>query len=251
MKRRKSSKDAKLSKGLKSKESKSSSSSKGTQSQPKSSGHIDDQPDIEPAPKHDWFQKPNKPPTPDHAWNKSKSVDFRPPQKWINAIAKARQPPLTFNELMGTPIDFSSYVMNRLKIDNLTQEILVGPAFNLLKGLCKSLAELRYHFEECYKAVNDRLDWHNPEGHKYPFDLSKPLPLIEDRGRQVVPADYFINNDVKYMKCGSSSSKYATFTTRTKVAKYANIEGTKDMVPTLWSPVKVAYNKHAVWGTYH
>nr|GEX09614.1 hypothetical protein [Tanacetum cinerariifolium] len=79
----------------------------------------------------------------------------------------------------------------------------------------------------------------------------KPLPLIEDQGRQVVPADYFINNDLKYLKGGSSSSKYATSTTRTKAAKYDNIEGIEDMVPKLWSPVKVAYNKHVVWGTYH
>ncbi|GJR81612.1 retrovirus-related pol polyprotein from transposon TNT 1-94 [Tanacetum coccineum] len=179
------------------------------QDQENKSGHIDDQPDNEAAPKHDWFQKPDKPPTPDRAWNKSKSVNFRPPQKWISTIAKARQPPRTFDELMGTPINFSAYVMNRLKIDNLTQEILVGPAFNLLKGSCKSFAELEYQFEECYKAVNDRLDWHNLEGREYPFELSKPLPLIENRGR------------------------------------------IEDMVPTLWSPVKVAYNKHAVWGTYH
>nr|GFA59140.1 integrase, catalytic region, zinc finger, CCHC-type, peptidase aspartic, catalytic [Tanacetum cinerariifolium] len=40
-------------------------------------------------------------------------------------------------------------------------------------------------------------DWNNPEGHEYPFDLSKPLPLIEAQGRQVVPADYFFNNDLE------------------------------------------------------
>nr|GEW40141.1 hypothetical protein [Tanacetum cinerariifolium] len=79
---------------------------------------------------------------------------------------------------------------------------------------------------------------------------SKPLPLIEDQGSQVVPADYFKNNDLKYQKGGSSSIKYVTFTTRTKTAKYENIEGVEDMVPTLWIPVKVAYNKHVVWGTY-
>ncbi|GJX68269.1 hypothetical protein Tco_0303996 [Tanacetum coccineum] len=61
----------------------------------------------------------------------------------------------------------------------------------------------------------------------------KPLPLIEDRGRQVVPTDYFINNDLEYLKGGSSSRKYMTSTTRTKVAKYDNIEGIEDMVPTL------------------
>nr|GEX43401.1 hypothetical protein [Tanacetum cinerariifolium] len=63
------------------------------------------------------------------------------------------------------PQDQGKYVMHNLKIDNLTQDIL-----------------------------------NNPEGHGYPFDLSKPLPLIEAQGRQVVPADYFFNNDLKYLK---------------------------------------------------
>ncbi|GJY39176.1 hypothetical protein Tco_0425540 [Tanacetum coccineum] len=70
--------------------------------------------------------------------------------------------------------------------------------------------ELEYHFEECYKVVTDRLDWTNLEGHQYPFDLSKPLPLIEVQGRQVVPTDYFINNDLEYLKGGSLSKKYIT-----------------------------------------
>nr|GEZ68072.1 hypothetical protein [Tanacetum cinerariifolium] len=83
--------------------------------------------------------KPDKPLTLDRAWNKSKSVNSRPPQKWINTIAKAKQPPRTFDELMGTPIDFLAYVINCVKIDNLTQEILVGPAFNLLKGSCRRI----------------------------------------------------------------------------------------------------------------
>nr|GEZ65211.1 hypothetical protein [Tanacetum cinerariifolium] len=145
------------------------------QDQGNESGHIDDQLDNVAAHKHDWFQKPNKPSTPNYAWYKSKSVDFIPPHKWICTIAtecyKEKQPPRMFNELIGTPIDFLAFVMNRLKIDNITQEILVGPTFNLLKGTCKSFAELKYHFEECYKAVNDRLDWHDPEGHEYLFDL--------------------------------------------------------------------------------
>ncbi|GJX59359.1 hypothetical protein Tco_0290749 [Tanacetum coccineum] len=132
---------------------------------------------------------------------------------------------------MSTHIDFSAYVMNHLRIDNMTQEILVGPACNLLKSTCKSFIELEYHFEECYKAVNDRLDWHNPEGHEYMFDLSNPLPLIEDQGRQVVPVDYFINNDLKYLKGGSLSRRYTTSTTKTKAAKYDNIKGIEDMVP--------------------
>ncbi|GJR21019.1 hypothetical protein Tco_0969546 [Tanacetum coccineum] len=131
-------------------------------------------------------------------------------------------------------------------IDNLTQEILVEPAFNLIKGTCKSFVELEYHFEECYKAVMDQLDWNNPERHEYPFDLSKPLPLIKAQGRQVVPADYFFNNALEYLKDGSSSKNYTTSITKTKAARYDNIKSIEDMVPELWSPVKVAYEKYAM-----
>nr|GEV47934.1 hypothetical protein [Tanacetum cinerariifolium] len=204
LKKQKTSKDVEPSRGSKSKESKSSSS-KGTKSQPKSSG---------------------------------KSAQAKEPILGSIKIVKVGKHPLTFDELMSTLIDFSAYVLNNLKIENLTQEYIVGPAFNLLRGTCKSQVELEYHFEECYKAVTDRLDWTNPKGHEYPFDLSKPLTLIEYQGRQVVLANYLINNDLKYMKGGSLSRKYTTSTTKTKAAKYDTIEGVEDMVPSLWSPVK-------------
>ncbi|GJY89242.1 retrovirus-related pol polyprotein from transposon TNT 1-94 [Tanacetum coccineum] len=71
---------------------------------------------------------------------------------WMNRIAHEEKPPLTFDELMSTLVDFSAYVMNNMKIENLKQEHLVGPAFNLLKGTCRSRVELEYNFEECYKA---------------------------------------------------------------------------------------------------
>ncbi|GJU47365.1 hypothetical protein Tco_1204631 [Tanacetum coccineum] len=69
--------------------------------------------------------------------------------------------------------------MNGLKINNLTQETLLGPAFRLLKGTRSNYAELEYDFKECYKALSEKLDWENPEGGDYPFDLTKPLPLVE------------------------------------------------------------------------
>ncbi|GJT06806.1 hypothetical protein Tco_0841268 [Tanacetum coccineum] len=86
---------------------------------------------------------------------------------------------------------------------------LVGTAFNLLKRTYRSRVELEYHFKECYKAVTYRLDWNNPEGQEYPFDINKPLP------------------------------KYMTSTTKTKAAKYDDIQGIEDMVPSLWTPVKM------------
>nr|GFB79369.1 hypothetical protein [Tanacetum cinerariifolium] len=87
--------------------------------------------------------------------------------------------------------------------------------------------------------------------HEYPFDLSKPLPLIDVQGCQVVHADYFFNNDLEYLKGESSSRKYTTSMTKTKAAKYDNIEGIEDMVLTLWSLVKAAYDKYAMWRIAH
>ncbi|GKF47386.1 hypothetical protein Tco_0137188 [Tanacetum coccineum] len=84
-------------------------------------------------------------------------------------MVSAAKDPLTFDDLMATPIDFSKYVLYRLQIDNLTQEILVGPGYNLLKGTCASSIKLEYNMEECFKALTDRLDWNNPEGDRCPF----------------------------------------------------------------------------------
>nr|GEW35414.1 hypothetical protein [Tanacetum cinerariifolium] len=123
-------------------------------------------------------------------------------------------------------------------------------SFNLLKGTCKSYVELEYNIEECYKAVTDQLDWNNTEGKEYLFNLSKPLPLIMDRGRQVVPAEYFINNDLAYLRGESSNKKYTNSRTIKKAVK-PDITGIEDMVPSLWSPIKVAYDRHVVWGTSH
>nr|GEV38420.1 hypothetical protein [Tanacetum cinerariifolium] len=168
---------------------------------------------------------------------------------WISVTTRVEKPHTSFDEFMDTPIDFSAFVINRLNITNLTQELLVGPKFNLLKGTCKSLTELEYYFEESSKATTEQLDWHNLEGKSYPFDLRKPLPLIPDhRGRQVIPQDYFINNDLEYLKGGSLRRQYSTFVIKTKTATY-EIKWIKDLVHNLWSPVKVVYEKHAYWVT--
>nr|GEV52245.1 retrovirus-related Pol polyprotein from transposon TNT 1-94 [Tanacetum cinerariifolium] len=52
----------------------------------------------------------------------------------VRDMVSALKNPLTFNDLMATLIDISKYMLNGLKIENLPQEIMLGPAFNLLKG---------------------------------------------------------------------------------------------------------------------
>ncbi|GJZ76612.1 hypothetical protein Tco_0641284 [Tanacetum coccineum] len=170
-------------------------------------GYNDEQPADKEITKADWFKKPERPPTLDPDW----------------------KPPTSFDELNDTSFDFSAFVMNWLKIPNLTQEILVGPAFNLLKGTCKSITKLEYYLKECSKATTERLDWHNSENKPYLFDLRKHLPLIQDhRGRQIIPQDYFINKDLEYLKGGDLSRRYSTSVTKTKDATY----------DLKWKPVK-------------
>ncbi|GKE72015.1 hypothetical protein Tco_1530087, partial [Tanacetum coccineum] len=94
----------------------------------------------------EWFKQPPRPPTPYLKWKKSQVVLDQPTQPWFNQMVSASGDPLAFNDLMATPIDFSNI-------------------------------KLEYNFQECFNALTDKLDWNNPKGDRYPFDLSKPLPL--------------------------------------------------------------------------
>nr|GEV02678.1 hypothetical protein [Tanacetum cinerariifolium] len=140
-------------------------------------------------------------------------------------LAKQADSRSSFNELMDTSVDLSAFLMNRLKVDTLTPELLAGLTYELMKGSCKSLVELEFFLEEVYKVTTDQLDWNNPKGHQYPHNLLKPLPLIPNsRGRRVIPFDHFINNDLEHLRGGASSRKYTTSVTKTKAADYGHIK---------------------------
>ncbi|GKC24155.1 hypothetical protein Tco_1026305 [Tanacetum coccineum] len=80
-------------------------------------GVTEDQPNEETFQHPDWFQKP------------------------ANLLLPIMEDPReSFNELMDTSLDFSAFMMNRLKVDTLTLEILAGLTFELMKGSCKSLS---------------------------------------------------------------------------------------------------------------
>ncbi|GJV49055.1 hypothetical protein Tco_1439267 [Tanacetum coccineum] len=108
-------------------------------------GVTKDQPDEDTSQLLDWFQKPAKPPTPYRDWNKTLPDAYGPVQPWLSSLAQMEDPRESFNELMDTPIDFSAFMMNRLKVDTLTPELLAGLTFELMKGSCKSLL---YTFKE-------------------------------------------------------------------------------------------------------
>nr|GEX37686.1 hypothetical protein [Tanacetum cinerariifolium] len=104
------------------------------------------------------------------------------------------------------------------------------PTYELMKGSSKSLVELEFFLEEVYKATTDQLDGNNPEGHKYPHNLLKPLPLIPNsRGHRVIPSGHFINNDLEYLRGDASSQKYTTSVTKTKATDYGHIKWIEDL----------------------
>nr|GEX06718.1 putative reverse transcriptase domain-containing protein [Tanacetum cinerariifolium] len=115
-------------------------------------------------------------------WNKTLPATHGSIQPWISELAKQTDSRSFFNELMDTPVDFLAFLMNQLKVDTLTMELLAEPTYELMKGSCKR--------------------------HQYPHNLLKPLPLIPNsRGRRVIPFDQFINNDLEYLRGGASTRK--------------------------------------------
>ncbi|GKA17892.1 hypothetical protein Tco_0697729 [Tanacetum coccineum] len=120
----------------------------------------------------------------------------------VDETTQNEDPRESFNELMNTPLDFSAFVLNQLKVDTLTLELLAGPTFELMKGSCKSLVELEYFLEEVCKATTNQLDWNNPEGQQYPHDLG-----------------------------GVPSRTYASSVMKTKASDYGYINWIEDLIP--------------------
>nr|GEW84145.1 hypothetical protein [Tanacetum cinerariifolium] len=104
-----------------------------------------------------------------------------PIQPWINNLARKDDTRDLFNEMMDNPLDFSAFMMNQLKVDTLTLELLAGPTTELKKGSCKILVELEYFLEKVYKETTNQLDWNNPEGRVVPQAELMQLQLRRPR----------------------------------------------------------------------
>nr|GEY78207.1 hypothetical protein [Tanacetum cinerariifolium] len=178
------------------------------------SAGAEDQSIVQSSQHPEWFSQQQKPPTLDRNWNKTLPAIHGSIHPWISELAKQTNSRSSFNELMDTPLDFSNFIINRVKVDTLTSKLLAGPTYELMKGSCKSLVELEYHLEEVFKATTDQLDWVNPEG--------------------------------------ASTRKYTTFITKMKATDYGHIKWIEDLVPkTMWIEELIGYDKHALWGVSH
>nr|GFC42279.1 hypothetical protein [Tanacetum cinerariifolium] len=105
----------------------------------------EDQPIVQTSQHLEWFPLPKKPPTPNRDLNTTLPVVQGSAQTWISELVKQADSRSSFNELLDTLIDFSNFIINRLGVDTLTPELLVGPTYELIRGSCNSLTELEYH----------------------------------------------------------------------------------------------------------
>nr|GEZ79703.1 hypothetical protein [Tanacetum cinerariifolium] len=133
-----------------------------------------------------------KPPTPNRDWNKTLPAVQGSTQTWISELAKQDDSRSSFNELLDTSLDFSNFIMNRLRVDTLTPKLLAGPTFELIKGSCTCLIELEYHLEEG-----------GAFSHKYTKSVTKTKAIdygnikwIED----LVPRSMWIQEPIDYDK---------------------------------------------------
>nr|GEZ12801.1 hypothetical protein [Tanacetum cinerariifolium] len=134
----------------------------------------DDQPITEASQHPEWFQQQKKPLTSDRAWN-----------KLCQLLTEA----------------FNPFLMNRLKVDTLTPELLAGPTYELMKGSCKTQAEneefLKNLDENIQKIIKEQVK------EQVKVQVSKILPKIEKTVNEKLEAEVLTRSS------NSSKTSYA------------------------------------------
>ncbi|GJY92664.1 hypothetical protein Tco_0508446 [Tanacetum coccineum] len=76
-------------------------------------------------------------------------------------LAQKEDPRKSFNELMDTPLDFSSFMLNRIKVDTLAPELLAGPTFELMKVNKESACDVYSKHRILVVTKLKIVEWHN------------------------------------------------------------------------------------------
>nr|GFA09610.1 hypothetical protein [Tanacetum cinerariifolium] len=136
-------------------------------------------------------------PTLDRDWNMTFSATHESIQPWISELTKEFDSRSSFNELMDTLVDFFAFLMNRLRVDTLTLELLAGPTYELMKGGHRVIPF--DHF------INNDLEYLRgvASSHKYTTSITKTkatdyghIKWIED----LVPRTMWIQEPIGYDK---------------------------------------------------
>ncbi|GJY81456.1 hypothetical protein Tco_0494207 [Tanacetum coccineum] len=87
---------------------------------------VNDEPQLQDdaSPTHNnsiWFKQDARPESPDPEWHKEPNADDAPKQTWFNELVNAQTDPLTFDDLMGSTVDFTKFAMHHFKKDRITR----------------------------------------------------------------------------------------------------------------------------------
>nr|GEU84980.1 hypothetical protein [Tanacetum cinerariifolium] len=63
----------------------------------------------------------------------------------VRELSQASDTQSSLNEFLATPIDFSAFLINQLKIHNLTQDVLTGPTYDLMNGAYKGPKHQKFY----------------------------------------------------------------------------------------------------------
>nr|GEX28168.1 hypothetical protein [Tanacetum cinerariifolium] len=227
----------------------------------------DDQPIVQSSQHSDWFSQLKKPPTPDHDWNKTfptgSCTSLIELEYHLEEVFKA-----TTNQLDWVNPEGQQYLHNLLQPlslipDNQGRRVIPFAHFinNDLEYLRGGASSRKYttSVTKTKAADYENIKWieelvSRSMWIQEPINYDKhPLPLIpNNRGRRVIPFEYFINNDLEYLRGGASSRKYTTSVTKTKEENYGHIKWIEYLVPrAMWIQEPINYDRHALWGFSH
>ncbi|GJT22228.1 hypothetical protein Tco_0892165, partial [Tanacetum coccineum] len=107
-------------------------------------------------------------------------------------LEKTAEAPKNFDDVMGSTFDFLNFIKYRPKKDTLTKADIEG-----------------------------LFDWKNPD--IISQDFSKPLSLLSAHGRQYIPAEFFFNQDLEYLKTRNlEERKYTASLTKIKAMRISH-----------------------------
>nr|GEW34160.1 hypothetical protein [Tanacetum cinerariifolium] len=120
------------------------------------------------------------------------------------------------------------------RVDSHVKRSVSVKNLNTICGACHACL-ISFNHDNClvYSVKSVNCPTHNLENKPYLFDLRNPLLVIQDhRGRQIIPKDYYIHNDLEYLKGEDFSRKYSTSVTKTKAPTY-ELKWIEDLVSQL------------------
>nr|GEZ49406.1 hypothetical protein [Tanacetum cinerariifolium] len=147
-----------------------------------------------------------------------------------------------------------SFIKETLKDKALTKGSKTGKSASAKELVKEPIAEVIMNYESDDVVCDDDQPQDtlkpkvaktpNPEWFKQPPRPPTPDPEWNKRpsSHRTIAADYFVNNDLEYLKTFDPKVTYTTSIAKTKAAQY-EIKGIKDMVPTLRSTIKHVYEK--------